>query len=214
MRLVELFEKALPTWQSKPDRKIVVIFPGRFQPPHTGHLKDYNALVGKFGANNVYISMTDKYDTELSPFTYDERKNIFVKLLNVPADKIIKVSRQYNVEDISKVLDLNPETVVIFAVGKKDMLNNPRFKFTSTSYVQDFYNIKSSPELEPFSERMYILTIPTHIFKATDKLKIKSASAFRKLFKSLNLEGKRRLFEVVYHKFDATIFNVFVQKLQ
>ena len=208
MKLTELFEARNEPTQGR----VVAIYPGRFQPPTPAHVWVYKALVGKFGANNVYISMSDSMNPETSPLSYDERKMIFTKLLGVPENKIIKVTRQYNTEDVAKVVDIDKQTALIFAVGQKDMTDNPRFKFTKDSYVQNFYDRKASPELTPYTDHMYIMALPTQKFNLGDKA-AKSATQLRKLFKQLNTEGKKRLFVEIYGKFDASIFNVLRQKL-
>ena len=208
MRLIELFEARNETSQGR----VVAIYPGRFQPPHPAHAWAYKTLVGKFGMNNVYISMSDATNPETSPLSYDDRKLIFTKLLGVPNDKIIKVSRQYNADEVAKVVDIDKQTALIFAVGQKDMINNPRFKFTKDSYVQDFYNRKATPVLTPYTEHMYVMALPTQKFKIGDVV-AKSATKLREQFKQLNIEGKKRLFVEIYGKFDASIFNILRQKL-
>src|ERR1019366_7928610 len=104
MKLRELFED-----KGQQADKVVTILAGRFQPPHSGHLHGYLGLVNKFGANNVYITMSDKINPDTSPFSYDERKEIFTNLLGVPSEKIIKVVRQYNVEELANKMNLSDD---------------------------------------------------------------------------------------------------------
>ena len=206
MKLSELFESN----NTQSEGRAVVIYPGRFQPPTPGHIWGYKTLVGKFGRNNVYIAMTGYTDPEKSPLSYDDRKLIFTKLLGVPEDKIIKVSNQYNTDNVKKVIDLNKQTALIFAISQKDMNDNPRFKFTQDSYMQDFHNRKSLPILEPYTEHAYIMTFPTRTFSVGTG-KANSATRIRKLFRTLDTAGKKRLFIEIYGKFDASTFEILRQ---
>ena len=69
------------------ERRLVVIFCGRFQPFHLGHAKVYNNLVGQYGRNNVYIGTSGKVELPKSPFNYADRV-YFMNLMDIPADQI------------------------------------------------------------------------------------------------------------------------------
>jgi nicotinamide mononucleotide adenylyltransferase len=204
MRLKELFEDQAT--------QIAVILPGRFQPPHPGHLHGYLELVEKFGSNNVYISMTEKTDPEESPFSYDERKEIFTKLLGVPSNKIIKVVRQYNVKELVKVLDLNNNSAIIFAISQKDSADE-RFSMAgkkdgSESYMKKF---KSDEYLDSYMKHSYVVEYPTTRFKINGK-NLNSAGQLRNLFRSLPIKNKKLLFKEIYGVFDERIFKLFLDK--
>jgi nicotinamide mononucleotide adenylyltransferase len=204
MRLKELLEE-----ESMP---MVVILPGRFQPPHPGHLHGYLKLVSKFGAENVYISMTDITNPEDSPLSYDERKEIFTKLLGVPSNKIIKVIKQYNVKEIVRALDLGKNTVISVAISKKDA-NEDRFslndkKDSVESYMRKF---KQDDILSPYKEHCYVIEYPTTVFDVSGK-RLNSASQLRLLFKNLKTEQKKKIFKEIYGVFDERLFKVFLDK--
>ena len=63
------------------DQRIVAIYPGRFQPAGSHHVKTYDWLVKKFGANNVFIATSD-VTGDKSPFTFAEKKKILMNILN------------------------------------------------------------------------------------------------------------------------------------
>ena len=65
MKLIQLLEK-------KDDRKLVVVYPGRFQPFHRGHLSAYRWLCKKFGKENVWIATSNKTE-------FDSEKKINIK---------------------------------------------------------------------------------------------------------------------------------------
>jgi nicotinamide mononucleotide adenylyltransferase len=202
MKLKELFEE-------KGDR-LVVILPGRFQPPHPGHLHGYLQLVNKFGADNVYLTMTEKTNPKTSPFLYDERKAILTKLLGIPSDKIVQVTKQYNVSELVKNMSLDKNTSIIFAVCKKDAAERQfTTKDADESYMKK-YN-KGEP-LDPYSLHSYIVEYPTTRFEINGR-KIKSASEIRNIFRHLNIRQKKKLFKSMYGCFDEAIFHMFMDKL-
>ena len=157
MKLSELFE----TKQTTGVNRVIAVLCGRFQPPTPAHIAAYKQLATKFGPQNTYISMTSALNPEKSPLTYDERKQIFVKLLGVPADKVINVKNQYNVEQIAKLLQLSDDTAIVFAVGQKDMEENPRFSVKSSeSYIQKY----KAGEETSYLDHMFIDVIDTKKF--------------------------------------------------
>lgn len=204
MKLKELFDEDA--------KNLVVILPGRFQPPHPGHLNAYQQLVDKFGANNVYITMSEKTDPKISPFSYDEKKEILTKMLGIPTDKIIQVRKQYNVKELVNNMNLDKDTAIIFAVCKKDAAERQFTKLNkdgSESYMKK-YN-KSEP-LEPYMDHSYIIEYPATKFELNGK-HINSASEIRKIFKNLNTTQKKKLFKNIYGNNNERIFHTFVNKL-
>jgi len=207
MKLCELFED-----KGHQANKIVAILPGRFQPPHVGHLHGYLNLVNKFGAHNTYITMTDKINPENSPFSYDERKEIFNKMLGVPSDKIIKVAKQYNVTELARIMNLQDDTALVFAVSEKDVAEN-RFSLGKTKDGSDSYMMKYKDDfVVPFPEHSYIEEHPTTKFSFDGKI-LDSASQLRELFRTLSDNKKKELFEEMYGVFDERIFKVFLDRL-
>ena len=60
--------------------KKVVVYAGRFQPFHKGHNATYEHLVKQFGRDNVYIGTSNKTDNLKSPFKFNEKKMIMMKM--------------------------------------------------------------------------------------------------------------------------------------
>jgi len=207
MKLQELFEDT-----NQQANKIIAVLPGRFQPPHVGHLHGYLGLVKKFGANNVYITMSDKINPDTSPFSYDERKEIFTKLLGVPSDKIIKVVRQYNVDELSRTMNLQDDTALVFAISKKDAAEN-RFSIGKKEDGSDSYMMKYKNDFVlPFTEHAYVEEYSTKKF-SFGKLSIDSATQLRELFRKISMKKKKELFIEMYGVFDERIFKVFLDRL-
>lgn len=203
MKLTELFENQAT--------RIIVIFPGRFQPPHPGHLHGYLELVNKFGAENVYISMTEKTDLAKSPFLYDERVAIFTDILGIPSNKILKVTKQYKVKELSDNMNLKPNTAIVFAVSDKDIKENKfsvgRDKEGTESYMKEYKN----DIVDTFMHHSYIIKYPSIEFNLHGQL-IHSATQLRELFRKSSVAKQKKLFEEIYGKLDERIFKMFLDK--
>ena len=82
----ELFE------QNKP--RVVVTYPGRFQPFHQGHAGVFSQLQKKFGAENVFIATSNDQSSAKSPFNFSDKYQLMTAA-GVPADKIIQTNAMY-----------------------------------------------------------------------------------------------------------------------
>ena len=58
-------------------KKVIGIYPGRFQPAGVHHYKTYKWLDGKF--NKAYVATSDKTDATKSPFNFKEKKMVWKK---------------------------------------------------------------------------------------------------------------------------------------
>jgi tellurite resistance protein len=157
MKVAELFEAE--------QRRVVAILPGRFHPFHKGHASMYNALVSRYGRDNVWIATSNKVELPKSPFTFSEKLQM-MQLAGIPADRVIETKNPYAVPELTQ--HFNPaSTVLIFAVSNKDMDEDPRFSFKpkkdgSAGYLQPLKDIKDA---ETMSQHGYITTVPTLDFK-------------------------------------------------
>ena len=107
MYAFELFE------QQKP--RIVVTYPGRFQPFHQGHADVFKQLQKKFGMENVYIATSNDQSSAKSPFSFSDKYQLMTAA-GVPGDKIIETNTMYSVPE-----GVNPaNTIFITAVGAPD----------------------------------------------------------------------------------------------
>ena len=196
-------------------KKIFVIYPGRFHPFHKGHKGVYNYLSTKYGGNEVYITTTDKVELPKSPFTFDEKAKMMV-LTGVPSNKIIKVTQNYNVQNlVGKIpIDINRDSI-IFAVSQKDMAEDPRFsKFTkkdgSPSYLQPLP--KKLNKLQPAITHGYIDTVPTTDFTVLG-MPARSASQLRAQYANLSPQQRKEFIKDLFGKYDDGIFNIMNTKL-
>lgn len=95
--------------------RVIVTYPGRFQPFHQGHNAVFNILQKTFGANNVYVLTSDKTDAKKSPFNFAD-KLVLMTSAGVPGNKIIETSNMYSLPEEFNAAN----TIFITAVGSPD----------------------------------------------------------------------------------------------
>lgn len=99
--------------QNKP--KIVVTYPGRFQPFHQGHAGVFAQLQKKFGRDSVYILTSNDTSSAKSPFNFSDKYQLMTAA-GVPGDKIIETNQMYKLPDSIDAAN----TIFITAVGAPD----------------------------------------------------------------------------------------------
>lgn len=183
----------------------VVVYPGRFQPFHTGHYSVYKSLVDKYGKDNVYIATSDKTDNTKSPFNFDEKQTIISKMFGVPTDKIVQVQNPYAPKEI--VGRFPEDTPFITAFSEKDS-----DRLSQTGY---FNRLPKNPQsLGGYRKVGYYTTVP-EFETNVDGENILSATKIRTIMKdpTRSPEEKKKLFTSVYGKFDQDIFDLITNKL-
>ena len=176
---------------SRKTNKVVVIYPGRFQPFHKGHKAAYDWLNSKY--SDVYIATSDKVDPPRSPFSFIEKKKM-MDLTGMDTSKVVQTKSPYQALEITQNFDAE-NTILIFAISEKDMAEDPRFKFGtkkdgSPSYFQP-YQPKGNPP-QTMDKHGYITTVPTFNFKVLGS-PVKSATEIRSKFAKIDKKGKQRL---------------------
>ena len=188
--------------------KIVVIYPGRFQPAHIGHYSLYESLVREHPGADVYVATSGKVDDK-SPFTFEERKRI-LEFLGVPGNRIINVINPYKAEEITK--KYNPAVDhVIFALSEKDS-ERINFKPKKDGTPAYFIQYNSQLDLLPFEQHGYIETVQVTTFSVLG-VKVQSASQIRELYKSSDMLNRKQIITDLYGRFDQGIYDLFNQKL-
>ena len=110
-------------------KKAVAIYPGRFQPMGRHHAAVYKKLLQDPRFDDVYIATSGKMDMSekggvpKSPFNFEEKEKIAAGH-GFDRSKIVQVRNPYNAVEITEKLD--PNTVVVYFVGCKDMDGDPR----------------------------------------------------------------------------------------
>jgi len=183
------------------------ILPGRFQPPHRGHLEAYNYTVGIVGKNNAYVATSDKIDPTKSPLNFREKQQIWTRH-GVPIDKVVKVTNPYKSEEITH--KFNPkQTAAVFFLSQKDSARIPfKNKAGQPAYFQPYKGNENN--LQPIEQHSYIAVTPT--FKIDGK-NISGTTVREGLGSSKYSESqKRKLFQWIFGWFDMALFELLVDK--
>ena len=191
-------------------KQIICIYPGRFQPPHRGHATTFRQLEKKYGAANTFIATSNKTDGEKSPFNFAEKKELLIAT-GIPSDQIFQVVNTYNATEITSRFDLS-KTIVVYAVGEKDMGEDPRFSsFTkkdgSPSYLQ-----KMTDNPETADKHAYLIVAPTVQFKVNGK-NITSASEIRQMYRQADEAERADIIHQLYGMNTKTATRIFNAKL-
>ena len=102
-------------------KRVIAIYPGRFQPFHLGHKEVFETLQAKFGTDNVFIGTSNKTDAVKSPFNFSDKLQLMTAA-GVNNHHVIEVSSPYMPDDYIRAIGFDPtETVLIFAVGAPDL---------------------------------------------------------------------------------------------
>jgi hypothetical protein len=169
----------------------VVIFGGRFQPFHAGHYKTYKHLCSVFGVKNVYIATSNVQDSNKSPLSFNEKRDIAVKVFGIPPSKFIQVKSPYQPVEILRDFD-STNTAVIVALGDKDAMR------LGGQYFKPYTNDK---DMEGYMTRGYVYSkTPSNSFGATD---------VRNMFRSnLSATEKEKQFQKFFGKYNKDVFQM------
>lgn len=205
MFVAELFEN--------PQRNLVVIYPGRFQPFHKGHKAVYDYLSKKYGRDAVYIATSNKTDNLKSPFSFSDKVQ-FMAATGVPLDRVIESTQPYQVPELTSKLDPN-STIMIYAVSQKDMDEDPRFKSWtkkdgSPAHFQPLPN--DLKDTLTFSKHSYIEVVPTFNFTVLGK-PMTSASEIRAMYKQADDQTKQAIIKDLFGQFTPELKHILDTKL-
>lgn len=186
--------------------RTVAVYPGRFHVFHRGHQAVYDHLVRQFGADNVYIATSEKFDEKDSPFRYEDKTTMMTKM-GVPPGRIIKIINPYNVDEIADKLGLDADQDhLVYALGEKDAA---RFKYTADSRLQLLSQAKN---LKPVSQHAYVEVVPTATFNVLGQ-PVSSASQIRKMYVDGNENDRDQIITDLYGSPDADLRAIFDQRL-
>jgi len=185
---------------------VVVIYPGRFQPMGRHHAAVYKKLASKYGKTNTYIATSDKVALPKSPLNFQEKLQV-IKRHGIT--NVVQVKNPYQSIEITSQYD--PETTaVLFAIGKKDMEENPRFRpgtkrDGSPSYFQDYE--KNKHNLKSYQSHGYLIVAP-HVDIDIPGFGEMSGTTLRKVLATASPET----FEDVMGFYDESIYNMLRDK--
>jgi len=106
-------------------KRIIAIYPGRFQPMGQHHYAAYDEIAREYGIDNTFVATSDSVKLPKSPLNFEEKKQV-IMTYGIPENQIIQVKNPYNAKEIISRWDPS-EIEVLYFVGAKDMKENPRF---------------------------------------------------------------------------------------
>lgn len=157
--------------------KTIVIYAGRFQPFHVGHLATYRYLQNSFPTADIWIASSGTV-SETSPFTFVERKAL-AELAGIPTNRIMQVKNPYIASEILAEYDSTTDHV-IFAISQKDA---DRIKFGIKknglpTYLQPYIPNTNLMTFDTTSGHAYVVNVPVITFQIAN-YNISSASDIR-----------------------------------
>ncbi len=179
-------------------KHVVAIYPGRFQPMSTHHVKSYNWLKKQF--KDAYVTTSGKVSLPNSPFDFNEKKKI---INGLGITKLVKVTNPYSVTEMLSKYDAE-STAVVFMVGAKDENRLSHSKF--------FHKWNGSADLG-YKEGAYIITAP-HVSLSVPGFGEMSGTAIRKALgdNSLEQQDKVKLFKGIFG--NTKNYDLIVNKLE
>ena len=193
--------------EQKEIKKVIAIYPGRFQPFGPHHKKVYDTLKSKFG--EAYITTSDIQRPPRHPMNFNEKIKHMTKM-GIPKNRIIKEKVPYVANNLLK--KFNPkETAVVYVFGAKDAgrLKGGKKKSGGLTYYQDLK--KNLKNLKGFEEHGYIYEAPT--VKVSG---ISSGTEIRNLLGSPKFDEKKRqqIFKKTFGYFDKSTYDMMTSKFK
>jgi len=191
--------------EQKEIKKVIAIYPGRFQPFGPHHKKVFESLKSKFG--EAYITTSAIQQMPRHPLSFNEKVKHMVKM-GIPKKNIVREKVPYVADNLLRKFNPN-ETAVVYVFGAKDAgrLKGGKKKSGGLTYYQDFKkNIKN---LKGYEEHGYIYEAPT--VKVSG---ISSGTEIRNLLGSPKFDDKKRqqIFKKTFGYFDKSTYEMMTSR--
>ena len=198
--------------------KTLVVYGGRFQPPHKGHKASYDRLVAKFGQGSVFMASADKATGPKDPFNWMEKKRIAISM-GIPSDKFIKVMNSYSAKSIRDAVPYNPDdTVVVVAVSQKDGDRLVGSDKDSEGYALKKDGQRASiqwlgKDPKPVSQgHIYAVVTPTVEFSVAGQ-HITGATQIRDMYATATTQQRNQILHDMYGNVPTELFSLFNKRL-
>lgn len=198
--------------------KTVVVYGGRFQPPHKGHKASFDWLSNKFGADSVYMSSFDKPPGPKDPFTWNEKKRLAVSM-GIPAKKFVNIKNAYVEAFIRDVIPFDPkDTILIIALSEKD-----GGRLVSKNTDSEGYALKKDGSRAPIqwlpknpeplaNGHFYVVATPTVTFSVAGK-KVTGATEIRDMYSKANDKQRNQIIQDLYGSVNPATRKLFDKRL-
>jgi len=178
-------------------RKVIAVYPGRFNPFGPHHKKVYEALLTKF--DKVFISTSNKVDKN-SPLDFKEKVKHLIKM-GVPKNRIALEKSPYIAKSVTERYDPK-KYAIVYILGEKDAsrLKPGVKKSGEKSYFQHF----DDSALEGHNVHGYVYKVPHVSVKFGEKEL--SGTEIRKHLKT------KEDFKRIFGYFDEHIYGNMIKK--
>ena len=185
---------------------VLMVYPGRFQPMGKHHAAVYKELSKTFGEDKTFIVTSNKVKLPKSPLDFSEKLQIINRH---GIENAVQVKNPYKAEELTSQYDPD-KTALLFAVGKKDMMESPRFrvgkkKNGEPSYFQ-YYDANKN-NLQPLSKHGYLYVAP-HVSLEVPGFGEMSGTTLRKAL----ADADEETFKNIMGWFDQDIYNLLKDK--
>ena len=192
------------------NKRIIAVYPGRFQPMGRHHFQTFQRIADQFGMENTFIATSDTTGAK-SPLSFDEKKTIMMAH-GIPENQIVETRNPYQATEITDMF--NPEdTAVVFAVGGKDMNDSPRFSnldgITKKGTPAYYKTYRPGTDMESLDKHGYMMVAP-HVEIDVPGYGEMSGTTLRKALKNATPEE----FEKIMGWFNQEVYDLLQGKLQ
>lgn len=189
-------------------KKVVAVYPGRFQPAGVHHAKTYKWVQKKF--KDAWVVTSNKTDGVKSPLSFKEKKMVWLKH---GVKNIIQAREPYKPKELLKKYD-SETTAVVFVYGAKE---GERLKTTKADGTPGYYQYyeKNKKNLKGYEEHGYVIVAPHISIKVlggeVDGTRIRELLG-KPARGKYTKEKKQQAFEDLFGWYDEKIFKYLTEK--
>jgi len=186
--------------------KVIVLYPGKFEPFHKGHQYSYQKLSESFPENDIYLVTSNVKRDAKHPFNIDEKIQIITTMFpEIEPDQIVENHFPYDVRKTLEILELNPKDyIVIVAIGEKDF--DDRFK-------DDPYFIEFDGMLDYTAKHhAYKYKVPQLQLNIGSELI--SGTVIRNAFSGDDENLKKKVFKTIYPEWNSEIYKLLNKRIK
>lgn len=207
-KLAETLIDGLLSEKTSQVKKVVAVYPGRFQPAGVHHAKTYKWIQKKF--KDSWVVTSNKVDGTKSPLSFREKKMVWLKH---GVKNIIQAREPYKPKELLKKYD-SKTTAVVFVYGAKE---GERLKTTKADGTPGYYQYyeKNKNNLKGHDEHGYVIVAPHISIKVlggeVDGTRIRELLG-KPARGKYTKEKKQQAFEELFGWYDEKIFKYLTEK--
>lgn len=178
-----------------PGKKLVVIYPGIFQPFYNTHAKIYNKLKSTFPQAEIFICTPGSTNPSNAPFNFEDKQKLILAS-GVDPKNAIEVAQPYKAPEIINRYS-KENTILVFVANQAQMT-----EYLLTPYFQKF---KSINKCQPLSEHAYVLPRPA--------IKAIPGKTILNEYRNANDQRRKEIIIELYGSYKLDIHKLFNEKL-